>query len=189
LSRPKLYDGGLALRWAVINGGVNQSCRVAESLMWIRSRSNAGCRWWCRRAEGSVLQARRQTAGLEPTRRHPALLEAPRTAEPVVSVAVEARNRADAQRLLPALSALVGEDPSPAVRIDPETGQILLSSLGELHLEVAVTKLRRTTGLQVTTGRPQVAYRKAVTHWVTGGCTGTSSRTAGRTSSPTSCST
>jgi elongation factor G len=102
------------------------------------------------------------------TRRHPVLLEAPLTADPVVSVAVEARTRADAQRLLPALSVLVGEDPSLAVRTDPETGQILLSGLGELHLEVAVSTLRRTAGVQVTVGRPQVAYREAVTRGVTG---------------------
>ncbi|MFB9694338.1 elongation factor G [Amorphoplanes digitatis] len=102
------------------------------------------------------------------TRAHPVRLEAPRVAEPVVSVAVEARTRADAQRLLPALAVLAGEDPSLAVRADPETGQILLSGLGELHLEVAVTTLHRNTGLRVTVGRPQVAYREAVVRGVTG---------------------
>ncbi|MEU4242395.1 elongation factor G [Actinoplanes sp. NPDC026619] len=102
------------------------------------------------------------------TRARPVRLEAPRTAEPVVSVAVEARTRADAQRLLPALTALAGEDPSLAVRTDPETGQILLSGLGELHLEVAVTTLRRTAGVQVTVGRPQVAYRESVVRGVSG---------------------
>jgi elongation factor G len=102
------------------------------------------------------------------TRERPVLLEAPRSAEPLVSVAVEARTRQGAQRLPQALAALTGEDPSLRVRTDAETGQILLSGLGELHLEVAVEKLRQTTGLEVTTGRPQVTYRERVVDGVTG---------------------
>ncbi|MFI5843140.1 elongation factor G [Catenuloplanes sp. NPDC051500] len=96
------------------------------------------------------------------TRAHPVLLEAPRTAEPLVSVAVEAHTRADALRLPVALAALVDEDPSLTMHTDPQTGQTLLSGLGELHLEVAVETLRRHTGLAVRTGRPQVAYRETV---------------------------
>ena len=102
------------------------------------------------------------------TREHPVLLERPRTAEPLVSVAVEARTRADAQRLPAALAALVEEDPSLSVRVDTETGQTLLAGQGELHLEVAVTKLRRDAGLEVTVGRPQVAHRETVVAGVTG---------------------
>ncbi|GLX99737.1 elongation factor G [Actinoplanes sp. NBRC 101535] len=102
------------------------------------------------------------------SRAHPVQLEAPRTAEPLVSVAVEAKTRAQAQRLPGALAALAAEDPSLGVRTDAETGQTLLSGLGELHLEVAVEKLRQATGLEVTTGRPQVAHREAVVGGVTG---------------------
>ncbi|MEV4636948.1 elongation factor G [Actinoplanes sp. NPDC049548] len=98
----------------------------------------------------------------------PVLLEAPRTADPLVSVAVEARRCADAGRLATVLAGLVEEDPSLAVRTDAETGQTLLSGLGELHLEVAVEKVRRATGLAVTVGRPQVAYRETVVRGVTG---------------------
>jgi elongation factor G len=101
------------------------------------------------------------------TRQHPVLLEAPRTAVPLVSVAVEARTRADGQRLPAALAGLVEQDPSLSVRTDPESGQTLLSGLGELHLEVAVTRLREA-GLAVTTGRPQVAHRETVVRGVTG---------------------
>ena len=101
------------------------------------------------------------------SRQHPVLLEAPRTAVPLVSVAVEAGTRADGQRLPSALAALVEQDPSLSVRTDPESGQTLLSGLGELHLEVAVTRLR-DDGLTVTTGRPQVAYRETVVRGVTG---------------------
>jgi len=102
------------------------------------------------------------------TRAAPVLLEAPGTAEPVVSVAVEAKRSADTQRLAVALAGLVEEDPSLALRADPETGQTLLSGLGELHLEVAVEKLRLTNGLAVSVGRPQVAYRETVVRGVSG---------------------
>ncbi|MFI1659455.1 elongation factor G [Streptomyces sp. NPDC020472] len=98
----------------------------------------------------------------------PVVLEPPTTADPVVSVAVEARRGTDTGRLATALARMTEEDPSLVVRSDPETGQTVLSGLGELHLEVAVEKLRRDRGLEVTVGRPQVAYRETVTKGVTG---------------------
>ncbi|MEU9784453.1 elongation factor G [Streptomyces phaeochromogenes] len=98
----------------------------------------------------------------------PLVLEPPTTAEPVVSVAVEARARTDTDRLVSALTRLVEEDPSLVVRTDPETGQTLLSGMGELHLEVAVEKIRRAHGLDVRVGRPRVAYRETVVRGVTG---------------------
>ncbi|MEU8689791.1 elongation factor G [Streptomyces sp. NPDC048665] len=98
----------------------------------------------------------------------PLLLEPPAAAEPVVSVAVEARRAADTGRLAAALARLVEEDPSLVVRTDAETGQTVLSGRGELHLEVAVEKVRRDGGPEVTVGRPRVACRETVVAGVTG---------------------
>ncbi|WP_322619969.1 elongation factor G [Streptomyces acidicola] len=98
----------------------------------------------------------------------PLVLEPPTAADPVVSVAVEARRNLDANRLAAALARLVEEDPSLVVRTDPETGQTVLSGLGELHLEVAVEKVRRDQGLEVAVGRPRVAYRETVARGVSG---------------------
>ncbi|MEU3461018.1 elongation factor G [Streptomyces sp. NPDC006733] len=98
----------------------------------------------------------------------PLVLEPPTTADPVVSVAVEARRSTDTDRLVSALVRLVEEDPSLVVRTDTETGQTVLSGMGELHLEVAVEKIRRAHGLEVGVGRPQVAYRETVGRGVTG---------------------
>ncbi|MGW6540851.1 elongation factor G [Streptomyces sp. NPDC055051] len=98
----------------------------------------------------------------------PVVLEPPVTADPVVSVAVEARRSTDTDRLATALARLAEEDPSLVVRTDPETGQTVLSGLGELHLEVAVERLRRDRGLEVAVGRPRVAYRETVVKGVTG---------------------
>ncbi|WP_406443211.1 elongation factor G [Streptomyces sp. NBC_00631] len=98
----------------------------------------------------------------------PLLLEPPAAAEPVVSVAVEARRRTDTGRLAQALARLAEEDPSLVVRTDAETGQTVLSGMGELHLEVAVEKIRRDGGPEVTVGRPRVALRETVARGVTG---------------------
>ncbi len=98
----------------------------------------------------------------------PLVLEPPATAEPVVSVAVEARTGTDTDRLVSALARLVEEDPSLVVRTDDETGQTVLSGMGELHLEVAVEKIRRAQGLDVQVGRPKVAYRETVVRPVAG---------------------
>ncbi|MER7279326.1 elongation factor G [Dactylosporangium sp. NPDC000244] len=100
---------------------------------------------------------------------HPVVLEPPSRATPVVSVAIEAGSRADTGRLATALARLVEEDPSLVVRVDAETGQTLLSGLGELHLEVAVEKMRlANNGLRIAVGRPQVAYRETLVRGVTG---------------------
>ncbi|WP_149550955.1 elongation factor G [Streptomyces marokkonensis] len=98
----------------------------------------------------------------------PLVLEPPGVADPVVSVAVEALKGTDTGRLASALARLAEEDPSLVVRTDPETGQTVLSGMGELHLEVAVEKIRREQGLGVNVGRPRVSYRETVGRGVSG---------------------
>jgi elongation factor G len=98
----------------------------------------------------------------------PLLLEPPVSADPVVSVSVEPKTAADHARLAEVLAHLVDEDPSLQVRTDPETGQTVLSGLGELHLEVAVEKARTHHRVEITTGRPRVAYRETLASGVTG---------------------
>ncbi|MFF8933751.1 elongation factor G [Streptomyces paradoxus] len=98
----------------------------------------------------------------------PLVLEPPGVPEPVVSVAVESRRAGDTDRLASGLARLTEEDPSLVVRSDPETGQTVLSGMGELHLEVAVEKLRRELGLELNVGRPRVSYRETVGRGVSG---------------------
>ncbi|MFD8086983.1 elongation factor G [Kitasatospora sp. NPDC059722] len=98
----------------------------------------------------------------------PILLEAPVSAEPVVTVAVEARRAADTDKLATALARLAEEDPSLRVRTDPETGQRTLAGLGELHLEVAAEKIRREHGIDTVVGRPRVAHRERLAAGVSG---------------------
>jgi elongation factor G len=98
----------------------------------------------------------------------PLVLEPPVVAAPVVTAAVEAERDADTERLVAALARLAEEDPSLTVRTDEESGQLVLAGMGELHLEVAVEKIRREHGVAVAVGRPQVAYRETVLRGVAG---------------------
>ncbi|MBX3017437.1 MAG: elongation factor G [Bdellovibrionaceae bacterium] len=82
--------------------------------------------------------------------------------EPVISVAVEAKSSADQDKMMAGLEKLVKEDPSARLRMDPETGQTLLSGMGELHLEILVDRLLREHKVQANVGKPQVSYREAI---------------------------
>nr|BFD68123.1 elongation factor G [Bdellovibrio sp. HAGR004] len=94
---------------------------------------------------------------------HPVVLEAITFPEPVISVAVEAKSSADQEKMLAGLAKLEKEDPSCRLRTDPETGQILLSGMGELHLEILVDRLLREHKIQANVGNPQVSYRETIT--------------------------
>jgi elongation factor G len=83
--------------------------------------------------------------------------------EPVISVAVEPRTQADQEKMGVALSKLAQEDPSFKVKTDEETGQIIISGMGELHLEIIVDRMRREFSVEANIGKPQVAYRERIT--------------------------
>lgn len=97
---------------------------------------------------------------------HPVRLEEIRVPPPVIDVAIEPRAQADQQRLAEALQALVREDPSLRVRQDADSGQTILSGMGELQLEVAIENLRSRRGVDVSVGPPQVAYVETITREV-----------------------
>jgi elongation factor G len=88
--------------------------------------------------------------------------------EPVISVAIEAKSSADQEKMLQGLEKLVKEDPSARLRMDPETGQTLLSGMGELHLDILVDRLFREHKIQANVGKPQVSYRETITTKSTG---------------------
>ncbi len=94
---------------------------------------------------------------------HPVVLEPIGAYEPVISVAIEPESRADKERLDQTLQRIADEDPTFRVREDPETGQTVMSGMGELHLEVVADRVRRDFGVPVRTGRPQVVYAETVT--------------------------
>ena len=93
---------------------------------------------------------------------HPIILEAMDFPEPVISVAIEPRTKADQDKLASGLGKLAEEDPTFRVHTDPETGQTIISGMGELHLEIIVDRLRREFSVSANIGRPQVAYRETI---------------------------
>ena len=93
----------------------------------------------------------------------PIVLEAIDFPEPVISIAVEPKTKADQDKLANALQRLAEEDPTFRVRVDEQTGQTLLSGMGELHLEVLIDRMQREFGVQAHVGRHQVAYRETIT--------------------------
>lgn len=94
--------------------------------------------------------------------KHPVQLESIAVPEPVIHLALEPRTKADQQGLSKALQSMLREDPSLRLRQDEESGQTILSGMGELQLEVAVHKLHDRYGVDVVVGRPQVAYRETI---------------------------
>jgi elongation factor G len=92
----------------------------------------------------------------------PILLERIDTYEPVISQAIEADNAAAKERLDFALAKMTEEDPTFRVKDDPDTGQTLISGMGELHLEIIVDRMKREYGVQARAGKPQVVYRETV---------------------------
>jgi len=93
----------------------------------------------------------------------PIVLESIRFPEPVVSVAIEPKSRADQDKLTYTLARLAEEDPTFKTRYDAETGQIIISGMGELHLEVLVVRMVREFGVEASIGKPQVAYKETIT--------------------------
>lgn len=100
----------------------------------------------------------------------PVVFESIITPEPVISMAVEAKSSIEHEKMMQGLQKLVKEDPSAKLKIDVETGQTLLSGMGELHLEILIDRLNREHKVQVNAGRPQVSYREAVQGSSTGEC-------------------
>ena len=96
----------------------------------------------------------------------PVILEDLNFPDPVISIAIEPKTQADMDRMSQSLDRLVQEDPTFRVTSDSETGQTLISGMGELHLEIITDRLRREFGVQANVGRPQVAYKETITRAV-----------------------
>ncbi len=97
----------------------------------------------------------------------PIVLERMEFPEPVIHVAIEPKTKSDQEKLGKALKSLSDEDPTFRIRSDHETGQTVISGMGELHLEVLVDRMQREFSVEATVGKPQVAYRETITEEVT----------------------
>jgi len=98
--------------------------------------------------------------------KHPLMLEKMHFPIPVISIAIEPRSKTDQDRMTQSLNALAEEDPTFQFYVDPETGQMIISGMGELHLEILVDRLLRDFKVQANVGKPQVAYRETISEQV-----------------------
>jgi elongation factor G len=95
--------------------------------------------------------------------KHPVVLESMSFPEPVISLAIEPKTKADQEKLGQGLGKLMAEDPTFRVKTDQATGEVVIAGMGELHLEIIVDRLKREFGVEATVGRPQVAYKETLT--------------------------
>jgi elongation factor G len=98
----------------------------------------------------------------------PVILEAMDFPEPVISLAIEPKTKADQEKLGMGLAKLMAEDPTFRVRTDTETGQVVIAGMGELHLEIIVDRLKREFNVEASVGKPQVAYKETITRGADG---------------------
>jgi elongation factor G len=159
----RIYSGELTAGSYVFNSSKNRKERIGRIL---RMHAN-------HREEMKAVQAGEIVAvvGLKDTATgdtlcdedHPLVLEAIKFPEPVISIAVEPKTKADEDRLSTSLVKLAEEDPTFRVTNDPETGQTIISGMGELHLEVIIDRLLREFKVEANVGKPQVSYRESIT--------------------------
>jgi len=159
----RVYSGKLAAGNQVLNATKDRKERVGRILqMHANHREDK---------EGvfagdivAVVGLKNTTTGdtlCDPT--HPIVLERMEFPEPVISVAIEPKTKADQDKLGKALGALSEEDPTFQVRTDDETGQTIIAGMGELHLDVLVDRMVREFSVVANVGKPQVAYRETIT--------------------------
>ena len=159
----RIYSGTLKQGSSVWNPAVRKHERIGRIL-----RMHANHREDIDQARAGDIVA---LIGLKETRtgdtlcdpKHPILLESIHIPEPVISVAVEPKSQADTDKLSHALAKLAEEDPTFQVRVDEESGQTIISGMGELHLEIIVDRLLREFKVAANVGKPQVSYREAIT--------------------------
>lgn len=158
----RVYSGHLQSGSQVYNASKNKSERVDRILMMhANKREDVNGAY-----TGDVVAA----VGLKGTttgdtlcdKKHPLVLESITFPHPVISVAIEPKTKADQDKLSESMRRLSEEDPSFTTRYDNETGQTIISGMGELHLEIIIDRLLREFNLKANVGRPQVAYRESV---------------------------
>ncbi|HHE54246.1 MAG TPA: elongation factor G [Caldithrix abyssi] len=166
LTYVRVYSGELHSGSYVQNVNADKKERVARIL-----RMHANHREDIETARSGDIVA---IVGLKHTRtgdtlsdpKHPILLESMHFPEPVISVAVEPKTKADQDKLSQSLAKLSDEDPTFRIRTDEETGQTIISGMGELHLEIIIDRLLREFKVGANIGQPQVAYKETITQKV-----------------------
>jgi len=163
LSFIRIYSGSLATGTSVVNAATGKSARIGRLLKMHANKREEISEVFAGDICAVVGLGNAGTGDTICDRKHPIVLEAMHFPEPVISVAIEPRTKADQEHLGGALDKLTLEDPTFRVSVDEETGQTIISGMGELHLEIIIDRLTREFKIGAKVGRPQVAYREAIT--------------------------
>ncbi len=162
LTYVRIYSGKISVGEVVLNTRTDKKERIAKIL-----RMQANDREELETAAAGEIVAIAGFKGIATgdtvcDHRHPIRYESVVFPEPVISIAIEAKSSADTDKLQKSLERLQNEDPSFRVSFNPETGQTLLSGMGELHLEIIVDRLLREFKVDCNVGNPQVSYRETI---------------------------
>jgi elongation factor G len=168
LSFIRIYSGHVATGNSVISAGTGKSERIGRLLKMHANKREEISEVFAGDICAVVGLRNAGTGDTICDRKHPIVLEAMHFPEPVISVAIEPRTKADQDNIGAALGKLTHEDPTFRVSVDEETGQTIISGMGELHLEIIVDRLTREFKIGAKVGRPQVAYREAITREASG---------------------
>ncbi|MBA2516349.1 MAG: elongation factor G [Solirubrobacterales bacterium] len=159
----RVYSGTLKAGDKVLNSTSGKSERIGRLLMMHANNREDVTQVYAGDIAVAVGMKNATTGDTICAPDKPVVLENISFAPPVVHVSIEPSTQADQEKLALALAYLVREDPSLQMRTDTETGQTVVSGMGELHLEVTVERLKREYKVSANTGRPQVAYRETIT--------------------------
>jgi elongation factor G len=159
----RVYSGRAASGMSVLNTSRDQSERLGRLVRMHANKQEEVSEVYAGDivAVGSLKNTLTGDTLSDPNK--PLLLEPIKFPEPVISIAIEPKSKSDQDKMGESLGKLAEEDPTFRIRYDNETGQTLISGMGELHLEVLVDRMLREFGVNANVGRPQVAYREALT--------------------------
>ena len=163
----RVYSGSLASGSYVFNASTGKKERISRILQMHANKQNPIERIEAGDIGAAVGFKNIHTGDSLCDEKHPVILESMSFPEPVISVAVEPKTQADLDKLNAALQKLSEEDPTFVVKTDPDSGQTIISGMGELHLEILVDRLKREFNVEANQGAPQVAYKEAITSVVT----------------------
>jgi elongation factor G len=159
----RVYSGGLDAGSYVLNVRSGKNERISRIMQMHANKQNPIDRIEAGDIGAAVGFKDIKTGDTLCDEKHPIVLENMFIPESVISIAIEPKTQADVEKMGMAIAKLVEEDPTLRVKTDEETGQTVLSGMGELHLEIIVDRMRREFKVEVNQGAPQVAYKEALT--------------------------
>jgi elongation factor G len=162
LSFVRIYSGQLKVGLEVFNPVRKQKEKIARILNMHANRRERVDRAGAGRIVGVIGLKESSTGETLCTPEHPVLLEKIEFYEPVISIAIEPKTHADQEKMDEVLAKFMAEDPTLKVRKDDDTGQTILSGMGELHLEIIISRMQREFRTNVRVGKPQVVYRETI---------------------------